>query len=132
MQKGQGIHFYFISDKYVASVLFDEFNISFTLMAWSIYIYQRKVNGSRFPVQISGLNWCCVSFKYGPPLCWGTLRVLSKMLNRRHVRRLFMGFTSSWEGIWGGVGNLGKNKDTGNDMLKLIITEGKQGLIWGY
>ena len=33
MQKRQGIDFSFISEKYVTTVLFDEFNISFTFMA---------------------------------------------------------------------------------------------------
>ena len=40
MQKQQRINFCFICDKYVTSVYFDEFNISFTLMAYLIYIYQ--------------------------------------------------------------------------------------------
>ena len=83
-------------------------------MAWLIYIYQIKVNGFGFTEQVSGFHSGCISFKYGPPLCWGTLRILSKMLNLDTCMCdvCLMGLMSSWEDIWGGPGNLGK-KNTG-------------------
>ena len=96
-------------------------------MAWLIYSYQIKVNGSRFPVQVPVFHSGCVSFKYGPPLCWGTLGILSKM----HVRRLFIGFHVILRGyLRTGSVNEVKNKDTGKEMLILIITEDKQRLLW--
>ena len=113
MQKQQGINFCFISDKYVIIVLFDEFNISFTLMALLIYIYQIKVNGFRFPVQVSSFHSGCVSFKYGPPLCWSTLRILSKMVNIGMCDVCFHGFHVILIGYMVKVGNRGKKKDTG-------------------
>ena len=39
-----------------------------------------KVNRFRFPIQVSGFPSGCDSFKYVPPLCLGTLRILLKML----------------------------------------------------
>ena len=70
-------------------------------MAWLIYIYRIKVHGSRFPEQVSVFQSGDVSVKYGPPLCWGTLRILSKMLNSRHAQRLFIGFLRHLERLYG-------------------------------
>ena len=57
--------------------------LPFTSMALWIYIFQIKVNGSHFPVRVFGFYSGCVSFKYGPPLCWGTLRIPSTPVRAR-------------------------------------------------
>ena len=89
-----------------------------------IYIYQIKVNGSRFPVQVSVFQSGCVSVKYGPPLCWGTLRILSKMLNRSMCDVCLLGLTSSGRVYAEGSVHEAKNKETGKKM-KLL------GEVWG-
>ena len=89
IQKWQRINFDSISDKYVTSMLFDEFIISYDLVA-SLFFKSRlirrrnSISRCRFTVLI------LATFpQYIPPLFRGTLRILSKMLNVYILRRLF-------------------------------------------
>ena len=48
------------------------------------------------------------------------------------MRCLFIGVSRHLERVYGeGSVNEAKNKDTETEMLKLIITEDKPGLLWG-
>ena len=50
----------------MTSVKIDEFKFTFAEMTWKIYIYQIKVNESRFTIQISGFlgfHSGCISFQ---------------------------------------------------------------------
>ena len=88
-----------------------------------------KVNGSSSPVTFSGLHSGCVSFKYGHPLCWGTLRILLKMLNIGMCDVRCNGFYVNLRGIWWGVGNWDQNKRHGNGDIEVDYNR-KQGWCW--
>ena len=49
-------------------------------------------------IAFPGMNSGCVSSKYRPPLCWDSLRNLSKMLNIG-ATSVYRSFVASWYGI---------------------------------
>ena len=65
-----------------------------------LYINQIKVNGSSFPVQVSGFPSGCISFKYGPPLCRDSSNPLEDV-DPLYVQSLSSWLSRHFEAVYG-------------------------------